>query len=284
VPLVPLLVIFAALGASGLTAALRLRKWREALTRCVILLLVFGFTRALKDRSSHNLAEEWYFTGNSLIGEQDLTGAEAAYRRALTESPAFAPALEGIGIVFVKRGDWEAATRSFESAVAADPSWASAHYWVGLALERQGLLPEAARELRRAHDLRPDDVKALLALAKVLSKSRLWDEAAIVYRVFLNLRPGDAGAHFALARIEATRNRIEAGLAEATRATELDPSNADIWLLRATFAIDIGQPAQAQEALQRAEALAGPDKAPITFAWALLERLRGRPDAVEARL
>ena len=284
VPLVPLLVIFAALGASGLIAALRLRKWPKALTLCVILLLVFGFTRALRDRSSHNLAEEWYFTGNSLIDEQDLTGAEAAYRRALTKNPAFAPALDGIGIVSMKRGDWEAATRTFESAVAADPGGAKAHYWLGLALEHQKLLPEAARELRRARDLRPDDVKALLALAQVLSESRLWDEAAIVYRAFLNLRPGDAGAHLALARIEATRNRIEAGLAEATRATELDPSNADAWLLRATFAIDIGQPAQAQEALQRAEALAGPNQAPIAFAWALLERLRGRPDAVEARL
>ena len=283
-PLVPFVILFGALGASGLIAALRLRDWRGALPLLAVLLLVLGATHVLRDRTSHNLAEEWYFTGNSLVDEQDLTGAAAAYEHALAENSAFAPALDGLGVISLRRGDWASAARNFESAVAADPGGAKSHYWLGLAFEHEKLLPEAARELRRARDLRPDDGKVLLALAQVLSESHLWNEAAAVYRAFLNLRPDDAAAHLALARVEAARHRIEAGFAEATRATELDPVNADAWLLRATFAIDAGEPAQAREALQRAEALAGPDRAPIGFAWALLERLQRRPDAVEARL
>jgi tetratricopeptide (TPR) repeat protein len=283
-PLVPFVVVFGALGASGLIAATRLRNWREALILCAVLALALGFTHTLRDGASRNLAEEWYFTGNSLIDERDLAGAADAYERALAENPAFAPALGGLGVVSLKRDDWESAARRFESATAADPGWAKGHYWLGLALQHRRLLPEAARELRRARDLRPDDGKALLALAQVLSESRLWDEAATVYRAFFRLRPDDAAAHLALARVEAARHGIEAGSAEAARATQLDPVNADAWLLRATFAIDAGEPALAQEALQRAEIIAGPGKAPIIFAWALLERLRGRPDAAEARL
>jgi tetratricopeptide (TPR) repeat protein len=283
-PLFPVVAILAGLGAWRLIDAARRRRTREAAGLAAVLLVAWAFTHALREPEGHRFAEEWFFTGGSLEREGNVPGAETAYRRALGEDPAFAPALTALGGLAWNRGDLESAERDFEAALAADPNHANSHYWTGLVFEKKKRLPEAVRELRRARDLRADDPSTLQALARVLSESGLWDEAAAAYRALLTLRPGDPAAHLGLARVEAASHHLEAALAEAARATELDPENADAWLLRAVLAIDSKNPPEAEEALKRAQALAPRDHPPIGLAWALLERLRGQPDAAEARL
>ena len=283
-PLVPVVGVFAGLGAWRLVETLRLRLHREAVTLGAVALVAGIVSHAVREPEDRRLAEEWAFTGNSLAREEDVPGAEDAYRRALREDGSFAAAWTGLGGILLERGEWRAAGQDFARAVAADPKNARAHSGLGLALEREGRLAEAARELRQARDLRPDDPETLRGLARVLAASGQWDAAGEAYRALLHLVPGEASAHLGLARVETALHRLEPARAEAAAATDLDPGSADAWLLRAVVAIDLTKPDEAREALTRAEAVAGKGKPPVEFAWALLERLEGKPDAAALRL
>jgi tetratricopeptide (TPR) repeat protein len=283
-PIVPVAAAFAGLGAWRLIESFRLHFFREASTLAAVLLVAGIASHVLRDPDDHRLAEEWAFTGNSLAREEDVPRAEDAYRRALSEDANFAPAWNGLGGILLERGNWRSAGQNFARAVAADPKNARAHSGLGLALEREGRLGDAARELRRARDLRPDDPDTLRALARVLAASGQWDGAGEAYRALLRLVPGEAPAHLGLARVETALHRLESARGEAAAATDLDPGNADAWLLQAVVAIDLRKPDEARQALVRAESVAGPGKPPIEFAWALLERLEGKPEEAASRL
>jgi len=284
IPLAPVAAIFAGLGAWSLIEAVRLPQVHR--TVLLLAIAVFGWTvsRIARDPTSHRLAEEWCFTGNSLAKEGDAVGAEAAYRRALEDDRRFAAASTGIGVLAVKRGDWSSAESAFARAVRDDPAHARGHYWLGLALEHRGDIAGATRELSRARGLRPDDADTLRAMARVSSASGAWANAAAADRQLLRMFPDDADAELDLARAEAAQQHPQAAHAEAVRATELDPANADAWLLRGVLAIDLRDSADGRRSLERAESLVGTGRPPVEFAWALLERLEGKPAAVEARL
>lgn len=61
-------------------------------------------SHTLSDPRNHNLAEEWAFTGSSLVTERNLSGAETAYRRALALDSNSALAWDGLGLVYYNSG------------------------------------------------------------------------------------------------------------------------------------------------------------------------------------
>ncbi|HEY6066132.1 MAG TPA: tetratricopeptide repeat protein, partial [Thermoanaerobaculia bacterium] len=283
-PIVPVVATFAGLGAWQLADALRSRRGREAAVLSAVVLAAGLASHALRVPEDRRLAEEWSFTGNSLAREEDGKGAEDAYRHALLEDPAYAPAWTGLGALSLGRGDWRSAGEDFGRAVASDPGNSRAHSGLGVAREGEGRLAEAATELARARSLRPDDPDTLRALARVQAASGQWDAAGETYGALLRLTPGDSAAHLGLARVETARRRLEPARAHAAAATDLDPGNADAWLLRAVVAVDLQNPSEARQALERAESVAGRGRPPVELAWAMLERLEGKPEAAESRL
>jgi Flp pilus assembly protein TadD len=138
--------------------------------------------------------------------------------------------------------------------------------------------------LKRALEIRPDDPDALRALARVAAAGGAWNDSAQASRELLRQTPEDSATRLTLARSEAALHQLTSAHADATRVTEIDPGNADAWLLRGALAIDLRKPDDARRALERAQALAGEGRAPVEFAWALLERLEGNPTAAEMRL
>lgn len=283
-PVVPMLAIFAAVGAMRLYESLRNREFRVAGGLLVGVTGVWALSHLVPPPDDRRLAEEWSFTGNSLVKEGDLAAAESAYRTALSENARFAPAWTGLGTIALRRSDIASAGENFRRAIAAEPSFARAHFLLGAASEEHGDLPGAVLEYGSARKLRPDDPDALRALGRILSRMGRWTEAEEVARSFVRLYPEDAGGHLDLARVETALHHAPAAVAEAAQCTALDPSNADAWLLRGVLAIDSGNSADARTALQEAEALAGPGRPPIEYAWALLERMQNEPGAAESRL
>jgi tetratricopeptide (TPR) repeat protein len=95
------------------------------------------------------------YVGDGLVRAGRLDEAEQAYRVALTLSPRYAAAWDGLGLVEYRRGNWEAAGRAFAEAETRDPSRATFADHRGAVLFRQGRYAEAAEAFARAVALDP---------------------------------------------------------------------------------------------------------------------------------
>ena len=91
--------------------------------------------------------------GVALVNLERRDEARAAFSRALSVLPKFAPALVNEGNLALEDGNVAEAVRLYESAIRSDDSYAIAHLNLGVAYKRLGRRAEAVREFRRAHRL-----------------------------------------------------------------------------------------------------------------------------------
>jgi Flp pilus assembly protein TadD len=238
-PLVPVMAIAAGVAIDALADATRLRKTRDLTAFAGIGVAAIAISHVLHDHGNTNLAEEWAFTGSSLVSEHDLDGATAAYERALQLDRRSGLAWDGLGLAQYDAGRLADARESLARALAIDPANGRALFHLGLADEHDGKLAEAADRYRRAAELSPYDADVLQRLATVLG---------------LAGRPAEA------------RDAMR-------RSLELNPMNGEAWLDLCLLSLDLRDVAGASAALQRAEELgANPQK--IAFASQALARAR----------
>ena len=183
-------------------------------------------------------ARDDYQQGMALHRQGRLDAAVEAYGRALAAEPAFAEALNALGIARQQQGDLESAIASYRAALAAKPDYTSACSNLGAALLCRGDLDGALE----------------------------WGERAI------HLQPDHADAHYNLGQVLHQRGEIEAAAAAYTRASDLDPGHASAWNNLGIALRDLGRPGEAVAAYARALGLR-PDAAEIRYnqAMALLE-------------
>jgi len=183
-------------------------------------------------------ARDDYDQGLAAHRQGRLDEAITAYRRAIAAAPAFAEALNALGIALQQRGDLAGAVAAYRAALAANPDYASACSNLGAALFTQGEVDAALDWYRRAIELRPDHADAHYNLGKALHEQ------------------GDA-----VSALDCYR-----------RATTLDPSHASAWNNQGIALRDLGRPDDAVEAYRRALERR-PDAAEIRYnrAMALLE-------------
>lgn len=274
-PLVPVLAVYAGLGAVSLYEAARARRTRDLAILGVAALAVWGLSHVRRHEPSHNFAEEHALTGAALETGEDWTGALAAYERSLAADARYVPALEGIGRTRIKQNDLRGAEEVLRRALQIDPGSQRAHYYLAVVLQQTGRANEAVPELRASLALAPNDLPTLQALAPLLVASNEIEEAAGLYARLAAIDPNDAAVQLALARLEGARNRPAEALPAARRATELAPGNPEAWLVLARLAIDLRDPATAEAALQRVDALIGRSHPVVAQTWEMLARLKG---------
>jgi len=195
----------------------------------------------LSDPRNLNVAEEWAFTGSSLITERNLQEAEAAYRRALALDPGSSLAWDGLGL---------------------------AHY-------DAGRLREARESLARALALDPENGRALFHLALVDEREGKNLEAIAGYRKALALSPNDADVGRHLGGALGMAGRSAEGRDVMQRVVELTPGDGEAWLDLCLLSLDSGDVRRAAGALARARELgAGADR--VAVASQALDRAQGR--------
>lgn len=186
-----------------------------------------------------------------------------------------------------QRGDHAAAESMLAEVLQREPENADAIHLMAGVRHARGDLSGAASLFDRAHQLSPYDAEIAFNRAAVLSALARHEECKAACADFLRLRPGDPealllqgvslaalGEHeAALANYDAARldradleahraaslialGRLEAGLAAATRARDLNPRNADAHYHRGSALGALNRWAEALEALDAAAALA----------------------------
>jgi Flp pilus assembly protein TadD len=244
-PVVLGLTMFAGAGLDRLAAAYARRAWRDlawAAAACAAALIV---SLILHDPRNANLAEEWAFTGSSLVTEHRLAEADAAYRRALELDPQSGLAWDGFGLTNLNAGRLGDARSAFERALAIDADSSRSIYHLAIVDDREGKLAQAVDGYERALERSPfaADITADLVTARRKLATEL-----------------------------ATTGRTQEALQVMQRLVALTPADGDAWLDLSLLSLDVHDADAAAKALTRARAL-GADPAKLQFAQDALNRL-----------
>jgi tetratricopeptide (TPR) repeat protein len=135
---------------------------------------------------------------DDFFGSQRSRQAFKQNLEAATLNPADASAHYNLGLIYQKRGEFDAATAAFQRAAEIDPREVDAHYQLGCIARQQARLNEAIQHFERVVQLEPAH-----------SQHEIWRETALVYYAanqyrdalemldrFLDQRPSDAQARY----------------------------------------------------------------------------------------
>ena len=245
-PLVPALAIFAGVGLAAAIAAAADRRVRDLAIGAAVLLAALAVSHVRTDARNRDVAEEWAFTGSSLVTERRLGDAEAAYRRALELDSRSGLAWDGLALTLYNAGRLAEAKSAVERALAIDPESSRALFHRGLIDEREGRVADAAAAYERALQLSPHDGELTRQLADARRK--------IAVELGMSGRTNDA------------RDMMR-------RVLDLTPANGDAWLDLCLLSLDLHDTAAAADALQRARNF-GAEPNRLAFAADALARAR----------
>ncbi len=176
--------------ADAITSALRARDYDKAveLTR-----------EALK--ASPNDPQIWTLQGIALSRKGDTSGALAAYRRALTLSPDYIPALEGAAQLQYQAGSRDAVPL-LTHLLQLRPTDPTTHAMLAVLEYREGKCETAVGHFEKTGTLLDSELDALHAYGTCLVRLKQRDEAIAVFQRAVALRPDDARERRLLASIQ----------------------------------------------------------------------------------
>ena len=154
-----------------------------------------------------------------------LDAAIDAYRRALSERPAFRKAANNLILTLVKAGKGPEAVERARALVAASPDDPNSHFTLGLAQSEQDVA-EAIKTFRRALELAPRHTLARYNLALVLKRADRWSEAIAELMRALAIEPR-AEAHYTLGVIYWQQGELDRAAAALNAAIAAQPDYVD---------------------------------------------------------
>lgn len=189
----------------------------------------------------------------------------------------------GLGLV----GEWLLATDAFQQALVADRRNAEAWAWLGEAEQQLG--QDGRDELDKALSLERTNpvVRSLRGLYWM--RHDRGNQALAEYLLAAEYDPENPTWQVSIGDTYAFRGDLQSALAAYLRATEMDPTDADLWRALATFSTrynmqvqDVGLPAA-----EKAVELSGEDALALDalgWALALLERYDEAQETLEQAL
>jgi tetratricopeptide (TPR) repeat protein/O-antigen ligase len=104
----------------------------------------------------HTDAWAYWRLGDGLLAQNDLAGAEQAYRNALRWAPDLSGAQRGLGYIYQQRGQLEAALRAYQTALSLSPDDPDLYLAVAHCQRELGQHELACQVAARGWQLTPD--------------------------------------------------------------------------------------------------------------------------------
>jgi tetratricopeptide (TPR) repeat protein len=238
-PLVPIIIVFAALGAVTLVESLTRAAPKAALRpgiRIAIVIATLG--GILANWPLHTAASQQAITENNLgTALQEEGRPEEAidrYKRALALQSDYTPAMNNLGTALRAAGRVDEAVAVYDDAVRANAGGATLQLNRGNALMAQGKMEEAIAAFRQAVALDPNSAHARDALARALYdfgtaaiEAQAFDRAIVVLRDAIAVKRDYAEAHNNLGIALASLGRLPEAIAEWEAALRIKPDFAD---------------------------------------------------------
>jgi tetratricopeptide (TPR) repeat protein len=224
-----------ALAHSSLAAALlRQERVAEAVAAC---------HEALRRRP--DLAEAHITLASALPQVKALNEFIAKQRQVLSERPDDPAAFSNLAVSLIKAGKFDEAIQIRSGAAGAQQ--------LADALSVSPLLGRAISDCQQLLRRRPKDVSGRFFLGIALYRRGSRDEANALFSEWINQEPKNR--ELLIARGQLNRRdgaRRESALADLARATDLDPSDATTWALRADLESEAYRFPEAEEHYSRA--------------------------------
>ena len=206
-PLVPLLMLFAAAGLASLATFLRTAgRLKIAAAAAAIVMVVIVTNRPLLSADLMRATTETNL-GVALQTDQRLQEAEARYRRALAIQPDYAPAYVNLGMVLVALQRPGEAIDAYRRAIDLGAADVDLDYRLANALLQAGKASEAIEYFQRAIAAGRRSAEAYGNLGLALVRAGRQDEAVVAYREALKINPGNGQLHFTLGLLLVGRER-----------------------------------------------------------------------------
>lgn len=251
-PLVPLLLLFAADGVSAMSAWLRTARvnakaWMTAAVAATAVLCNWPILSAstMKAITETNLAV-------ALQGDGQTDAAAEHYKRAIALQPDYAPAYNNLGVMQRATGHIDEAIATYRQALTLKGDYPDAHYNLANALLAQNKPQEAAEHFKIALESIPDSAGAANNLGIALSAQNKPDAAIAAFRAAVAAEPGSAIAHRNLADALSTAGQTQESVAEFHRAMELDPKDASAPYNLGVVLLEAGHATEAASVLRTA--------------------------------
>ncbi|MGE0043555.1 MAG: tetratricopeptide repeat protein [Vicinamibacterales bacterium] len=225
-PLVPILVVFAAAGLVGAPAWWRRAPVAHRVAASAAVVAFAAFCRLPIAEPAAMRATMHYNIGAAFLQAHRREEALAEFQAALALGPALPEANNNIGIVLGQMGRVPEALAAFDRALAADPGFVEALDNAGEALLALGRPAEARERLERALALAPDDLRGRTNLGHALAATGDAAGAERAYRQALALAPGSAALRNSLAALAGRQGRLEESASLSREALALDPGSA----------------------------------------------------------
>lgn len=219
----------------------------------------------------------WLDIGLAREMQDDVAGAEEAYRRTLAIDATFAEGLNNLGVVLRDGERLDEAIELFQRALASRPGFGSARLNLALAYEDAGRDADAEREYRQVVRNHPAEPSAQTNLGLLLLRRGQRDEALVVLR---RAASAAAGSRAELAAIGAGLRRAgDASMAsrvlqQAIDAEETPPTPG----LRSELALALFAADQRPRAEQLLRAIIG-DTSDFALAHYLLANMLAAREA-----
>jgi TolB-like protein/Tfp pilus assembly protein PilF/tRNA A-37 threonylcarbamoyl transferase component Bud32 len=154
-----------------------------------------------------------------------LDEARAAARRAVASEDAPGEAHASAAFVrWIYDWDWNGADSAFRRAISLSPAYATASQWYAYYLASRGRFDEAIARIRRAQELDPLSVSIATDAGEINCWAGRYDEAVRQLEAALEMEPNFAIAHNVLGIVNLKRGRTSEAIAELEKAVRLDGS------------------------------------------------------------
>ncbi|MGA2420332.1 MAG: tetratricopeptide repeat protein [Candidatus Acidiferrum sp.] len=116
--------------------------------------------------------QEWFAQGQAALQSGDLATAEKSFRKVLSVDPRSAAAYANLGVIAMRRKDWEQALSLLQKAEKLDPKMAGIRLNIGLVEYRRANYPGAIAPLTSVVREQPENAQAryLLGLCQVFTE------------------------------------------------------------------------------------------------------------------
>src|SRR6266566_4267403 len=150
--------------------------------------------------------KEWFAKGQTALQSGDLTTAEVAFRQVLAADPRAGSAYANLGVIAMRRKDWDHAITLLQKAEKLEPKMAGIRLNIGLVEYRRGNYAAAIAPLASVLRDQPDSQQAryLLGLCQVFTKKfaeavrvlePLWPEKSgdVLYLYLIDIAAVESG-------------------------------------------------------------------------------------------
>jgi tetratricopeptide (TPR) repeat protein len=222
VPIVPILILFAAYATDRLVYMIKKKRTSEPVKYLLVFLIILiPMNIEIPGYSAENPGQAHYALGSVYSQKGDKVKAAEEFQRAIYYNPNLAEAYVNLGSIYGDQGEHELALEYYDKALEKGADSAFVLYNIGIEYQNQGLFDQAQENYELSLSLRDDNPKVHHLLGEIYLKKGLVQKARGEYEKTLRYDPRYALAFYRLGVISHQMGEREEAIRNLERFVEL---------------------------------------------------------------